>query len=77
MSSMLEIKIQAATIFFSLFRIPANLGPGSTSSMPLIKPDVSVNEGAVKLATWHHHLEINKACDDPSLGTGCGEDENA
>lgn len=52
-------------------------GPNSTSPRSLIKPDVSVNEGAVKLAAWHPHLEINKSCDDPSLGTGCGDDDNA
>ncbi|MGP2450483.1 hypothetical protein ACTUSR_15425 [Pantoea stewartii subsp. indologenes] len=54
-------------------------GAVATGNVSAKKPDVSVNERAVKLAAWHHHLEINQACDDPSLGVGpsCPNDGNA
>lgn len=51
--------------------LPSKITFGSDSASP------GSLDGAVKLAAWHPHLEINKSCDDPSLGTGCGDDDNA
>ena len=54
---------------------PSQITPDSASagSVSVKKPGASVDASAVKLAAWHHHLEINKSCDDPSLGLGCGD----
>ncbi|WP_289368143.1 hypothetical protein [Pantoea stewartii] len=52
-------------------------GPDSAGDVSVKKPDASVNERSVKLAEWHHKLQINRACDDPSLGTPCTDDDNA
>ncbi len=54
---------------------PYQITPGSDSagSVSVKKPGDSVDASAVKLAAWHHHMEINKSCDDPSLGLGCGD----
>ncbi|WP_347449199.1 hypothetical protein [Pantoea stewartii] len=53
--------------------------PGSAGSISAYKSYSSANEHAVKLAAWHHHLEINHACDDPSMGgeQNCSDDGNA
>ena len=52
---------------------PSQIIPDSAGSVSVKKPGASVDASAVKLAAWHHHLEINKSCDDPSLGVGCGD----
>ncbi|KKB03051.1 hypothetical protein [Pantoea anthophila] len=54
---------------------PSQITPDSASAGSgfVKKPRASVDASAVKLAAWHHHLEINKSCDDPSLGVGCGD----
>lgn len=53
------------------------LGPDSVKEMSAQKANASTNESATKLAAWHHHLEINPGCNDPSSGLGCTDDDNA
>ncbi|MFB4359063.1 hypothetical protein RAC65_00070 [Pantoea sp. BS_8] len=76
LAAVLLAGLQGATFAKDL---PSRAMPGldSVKDTSAQKTDVSTSESAVKLAAWHHHLEINPGCNDPSSGLGCTDDDNA